>query len=206
MIREQPENGPVVVQTAPHGHVGNDASAPKLILIDGLVQSFSRDGRTLNTVHFDSLSYDLSPFAVSASARSNSVQEIQTLDLWHRAPESGGESWRSLAAAEVHSRSVKALIAFLAPVIGVAAILAGGFKRTGTAFRIVVAIALMLGVNSLRGALETEVSRNPDIWWILYSAPVLGAALVLALGWVGISRWRKTWDGIEGRLTPGWGR
>ncbi len=206
VIRERPEDGPSVVHTAPYGSIGNDSPAPKLLLLDGVIQTFTHGGRTLNTVHFDSLSYDLAPFAKSTRERTGSVQEVPTPELRRLAAAPDGGHLRDSAVAERHSRSVKALIAFLAPVIGVAAILAGGFKRTGAAFRIIVAIALMLAVNSLRGALEAEAARHPDFWWILYAAPAFGSALVLALGWVGVSSWRKTWDSIESGLAPGWSR
>ncbi|MDE2792134.1 MAG: LptF/LptG family permease [Paracoccaceae bacterium] len=206
LIRERTDKDWFIIHTAPRGELRTNSDTPHLLLVDGMVQNLREEDRTLGTVQFDSLAFDLTRFASSVGSRTRTVRETSTTQLLRGPPanaDGGGGDWHRHAVVEGHGRVIRALLAFLAPIIGVSALLVSGYSRAGFLFRILLAIALMLAINSLRGVIDTEILAFPAAWPLLYVPALAGTAAVVLLASIGISRWRWRWSRIEDALFAG---
>ncbi|MBL4750752.1 MAG: LptF/LptG family permease [Amylibacter sp.] len=189
LIKETTDSGLQIIHTAPTGRLVDNPDDAKLVLIDGTLQQFDKESRLLNVVQFDSFSYDLSQFSKNLGPRTISVNAKVTTSLpWFIAsatPENLGY------AIEAQSRLVKTLFSLLMPLLGAAVLFSGNFSRAGFSYRIIFAISLLLGLNTLRGLTESFVVKSPSLSFVLYTPAIgsLGIILLLILisskGWSG---------------------
>jgi lipopolysaccharide export system permease protein len=90
-----------------------------------------------------------------------------------------------MIASALHTRVLDALMALVAPLLGVAALLMGGFRRTGFLARILGAVLLMIAVNSMQGALVSMTLKTDIAIWIIYIPIVFAIGISIALLWIG---------------------
>jgi lipopolysaccharide export system permease protein len=102
---------------------------------------------------------------------------------------------RARLIAEAHERISNALNGFVAPLIGFAALLVGGFSRFGIWRQIMGAIVALIVVQVLTQAGQGAVRGNENAWPLAYVGPAFG--LVMAMGLLLIAdrptllRWRR---------------
>lgn len=178
-----------VIHSAPLGKVIEQDNEVKLLLIDGLVEQFNPDSKLLNVVKFDSFSYDLTQFSKDLGPLQQSAAQTITPNLpWsiktatHDARE---------AAIDAQSRLVRGLFCIIMPLLGAAILFSGSFSRGGFMLRIIFAIAILLGLNTLRGASESFVSKQPDLWWVLYSPIILSVFITCLLLLITTKGWNQ---------------
>jgi len=177
--RRDPNN--IVTHTANSGRIIATDDAPKLVLFKGSIQQYRPQPRTLNTVQFDSLSYDLSQFAHKVQQRHLMVRELSTLDLLWPTPGSEAAALsKESRIIEAHTRLVKSLLAIVVPMIGAIILISSGYNRSGFFFRISLGVLFMVGINSIRGLVQGWVTQDVSLWPVLY-APVLFSAMAGAL-------------------------
>ena len=178
-----------VIHTAPLGKVVEQEDEVKLLLIDGLVEQFDPETRLLNIVKFDSFSYDLTQFSKDLGPLRRSAAQTITPNLpWSikTATRDGRE-----AAIDAQSRLVRGLFCIIMPLLGAAILFSGSFNRRGFMLRIIFAIGILLGLNTLRGASESFVSKQPDLWWVLYSPIFLSVFITCLLLLVTTKGWNQ---------------
>ena len=83
-----------------------------------------------------------------------------------------------------HDRNAKTLLALFFPVLGMAVLLVGGYRRSGFTLRIIAGVLMMAGLDSFRGATRSWVIDSPAIWPAQYLSPILSIALIVFLLWV----------------------
>lgn len=203
LVSEHLDGGWILIHTAPHGHLVTEGDRPGLLLDDGVIQKFDADGRTLGTAHFDQLNYSLQRYAHDEAERFRLLRDMPTPEIIGKLFRHESPVWAANAVVEINERLVKALLAFLAPLIGMSALLVSSFSRSGFLFRILVATALMVLINLLRGIIESSVHTHPETWPVLYVPVAVGAATVCALCAIGASRWHTNWGRFEERLSMG---
>ena len=203
LVSEHLDGGWALVHTAPHGHLVTEGDRPGILLDNGVIQKFDADGRTLGTAHFDQLNYSLQRYAHDETERIRLLRDMPTPEIIGNLYAQEEPGWAAHAVVEINERLVKALLAFLAPLIGISALLVSSFSRSGFLFRILVAVALMVLINLLRGIIESNVHVRPETWPILYVPVVAGAATVCVLCAIGASRWHTNWGRFEERLSMG---
>ena len=173
-------------------HVGYTASraflvraenGPQLVMVDGLAQTLDRSTGRLLTTRFEDFAYDVSSLVPNVDNRRRNQRELDTATLY-RADAATQEETRATPARlieEANSRTSQALLALLAPLLGFAALLQGGFSRFGLWKQILLAIALMVVVETVR-SYGTELARD-DLrsWSFSFLAPAFGALLIALL-------------------------
>lgn len=99
-----------------------------------------------------------------------------------------------LLTKAIHERSAKALLAVIAPLIGFAAMIAGGFSRFGLWRQIFLAFGLLIFVKSIDSAAVSAVRRAAENWPLLYSAILAGFCVAVLLLWYAANpnMWRKS--------------
>lgn len=173
LINDRRNSDVIVTHTATSGQIIASEQSPKLVLFNGSIQQYRPETRTLSTVQFDSLSYDLSQFAHKVQQRHLMVRELSSRNLlW---PDDGSEAAALPLVSrviEAHGRLVKSLLAIVVPLIGAIILISSGYNRSGFFFRISLGVLFMVAINSVRGLVQGWVSQDVDLWPILY-APVL---------------------------------
>jgi lipopolysaccharide export system permease protein len=191
IINDRREPSAVVTHTANEGQIIREANAPKLVLKKGSIQQFFPKTRTLSIIQFDGLNYDLSQFSNDIEERTTLIAETFSWNL---------PSLPSVSAAqEIHSRTVKALLAFVVPSLGAIVLLSAGYSRSGFFLRITLGIGFMLGANAVRGFVEGFVENGTAGWPILYTPVVLAFMVILVMLRLGQAPWKS---GLLGLLCP----
>lgn len=186
LIRERDENEGESLYTALQGKILQDESSAQILLLDGSIQQLDREANSLSVIKFDSLSYDLSRFG-SFGVERKIGPDAMTSPALLGANSSNGASQQVMDRhrSTVHERILDALIAFVAPLIGVAALLVGRFRRTGFMVRILGAVLLMVAVNALQGALVSATLKSGLPIGIIYTPIVVSIGISWILLWIG---------------------
>ncbi len=186
LIREKDGSGNETLYTSLHGQVVQDDLSAKIVLLDGSVQRLDYSTETLGVVQFDSLSYDLSRFGNFGAERTVGADDLTTPAL---ILPSGSDARSGFAREKIntalHTRVLDALTGLIAPLIGVAALLVGRFRRTGFLARILGAVVLMIAINAMQGALISLTLKTGIFIWIIYIPVVLAVAISTMLLWIG---------------------
>ena len=180
MISERTATGSTITHLAQKGQAVTQGDVTKLLLFNGTIQDFSPDDISLSVIQFGSLSYDLSQFGDDILARETDPDERFTGDLRAYTNSLADTSDdRARHSANFHNRFVKPLLAFLSPLIGMSALLVGGFSRSGFVLRIVLGIVLMFSINSFRGVCISWVTSKGAPWFMAYT-PVFLTLIIIA--------------------------
>ncbi|MGH1465567.1 MAG: LPS export ABC transporter permease LptF [Cognatishimia sp.] len=191
--RSNPEQS--ITYTADEAYLINDASGPKLIMVDGLAQVQNRDDGRLFTTNFADFSYDISAFLRQSSNQKRALQRIPSLELIQD-PTLVARSldlnpgW---VAAELHGRVAQVLMCVVAALIGFATLLLGGFSRFGVWQQIVLAFVILVVLEAMKNGVSAPVRNDADAWALMYAPAAMGfgiVALMLASQAYPIS-WRR---------------
>jgi lipopolysaccharide export system permease protein len=158
-------------------------TGPKLVMIDGMSQTLARDSGRLSVTHFSDLTRDLSGMLGDGRRDPVTVEELRTPALLAADPAVLAETGATRAdfLSEAHGRFAQAFLALAAALIGFAALLLGAFSRFGLWRQILGAIILLILVQMVANAATAASLRRPDLWPLVYAAPLLGLALGTAM-------------------------
>lgn len=172
-----------VTYTAREALLIRGTSAPTLVMIDGMAQRYDRIERNLSVTRFDDFAFDLEGLVEAIARNRSRPQELGTRMLLEASAETQaltGAS-RSALVAEAHERIGNSLNGLVAPLIGFATLLLGGFSRFGIWRQIIGAIFALILVQMLTQIGQDTVQGNADLWFAAYVGPVFGTLLALGL-------------------------
>lgn len=179
------------------------AEGPKLVMLDGLAQGMGGDGRRLSLTGFDEITYDLAPL-IGGGGPDLQLRELSTPTLLRAAPETLSEIGASRAEAlqEGYDRLAHPLLAVVTAVIGGAALLLGGFSRTGHWRQILGAITVMAIIQMLNN-FGAGLALRDAAYAPLSFLPVALGALTAAgmLWWAGRRKRGLGWRGPPARTS-----
>ncbi len=157
--------------------------APSLVMIDGMAQAYDKDSRRLSVTRFDDFAFDLEGLVDAVTSGKRRPDELSTPVLFAASPatqELTGAS-RARLLAEAHERIGNALNGLVAPLIGFAALLVGGFSRFGVWRQILGAIGALIFVQMLTQAGQGAVESDENAWPLAYVGPLFGFLLAMLL-------------------------
>lgn len=163
-------------------------SGARLIMIDGMAQTLSARRETLSLTYFEDFSYDISALIPDTPSGPRSARAIPTLELISDMKTIEAEEGfsRGTLIEELHVRFTRPLNCLAIALLGLSTLLLGGFSRFGLWRQMVGAFALLILLETLRGAVSPPVLSNPGLWPLLYAPPLLAIALsALFLQWAG---------------------
>ncbi|WP_316013094.1 LPS export ABC transporter permease LptF [Roseobacter sp. HKCCA0434] len=173
-IHDAREPGQSITYTASQAQLTRGDGRLQLVLFDGAAQQFADAGRQLSVLDFDRFAYDLGPTTQETVMRRPRASDfgIATLldppyKIWN-----GNTAFRDELFVTAHERMSEPLYALAFPMLGIAAVLGGPFRRGGSSRRIVVAVALAIGARSAGIAAVSAAERTPEIWPLLYVIPL----------------------------------
>ena len=154
---------------------------PYLILLNGSAQEYSSRG-VLNQLSFNRLPFDLTPYTSTSERIRYKPADMWLTQLLNPAPgDIASGATRGELAAEGHARLSSPLYALTAMTMALAALLGGGFSRTGYTPRIAKAAAAFLVVRVIGYGLAAASAWNGWLNVLQYLAPIIFGALALRL-------------------------
>lgn len=159
---------------------------PKLLMLEGVMQTLNTRTEQLAVTSFSDFTYDLKGMIAPPQSRNRSRAELSTADLLHPTAAVLQETGDTRAALlfEGHSRFAQPLLALAAAMIGFASLLLGAFSRFGLWRQILVATVLLLGVQTISTVATSLGSRSEFGWVLAYAAPVLGLMIATTELWL----------------------
>jgi lipopolysaccharide export system permease protein len=175
--------GRTVTYTAREALLIRGQEAPSLVMIDGMAQLYDEADRRLSVTRFEDFAFDLEGLVEGVTAGRRKPDELSTTALLAASEETQAltRSTRSQLVGEAHERISNALNGLVAPLIGFAALLVGGFSRFGVWRQIIGAIVGLIVVQMLTQAGQGMVRRDADLWPMAYLGPVVGLGLAMFL-------------------------
>lgn len=188
------------IYTARRALLARSDSGPKLVMLDGMVQTLAIDSTRLSTTRFADFTYDLAGVLASRTPPRRTVYALSTFDLLAPTAALLAESGQSAAAFrfEIHNRFAQSLLSTAAALVGFSALLLGAFSRVGLWRQILFAVVLLIGVQLVNTASTSFGLRDPRVWPLVYAAPLLGVGLAGLLLWLAEHpRRRRTGTTVE---------
>lgn len=202
LIQEQASPDLTVTHIAQDGQVVKDGDTTTLVLKSGSIQRYNTKTEAFSLVQFETLAFDMTQLGQDVDPRKNVLSELtsptlsQKTDLMSEADPSLGR-----AVSLFHDRHAKTLLALLFPVLGMAVLLVGGYRRAGFTKRIISGVLIMAGLDSFRGATKSWVADAAELWPTQYFAPLLCAGLIVGLLWLA-SKDLKDFNPFAKRVLP----
>lgn len=168
-----------IIYTAAEAYLLRNGDATTLIMVDGLAQRMEQDGLRLATAKFADFSFDISSLVKSDAVKETKIANLTTPTLlrsWNTVQKTSGRS-AGAVAEELHARFAQPLFCIIAALIGFSTLLIGGFSRFGVWREIVIAFALLIFLDGVRGTLSSEVVGNAALWPLLYFPSMIGAVI-----------------------------
>ena len=172
--------------TAQSARLIRSGEDPFLLMFNGSVQTFDVDGRVLSLTRFDEATYALKEIVASTRDVRRSLNELSTWALLRPTPELLDEIDRPLARllVEGHERFSQAALTVVAPLLGFAVLLVGGYSRFGIWRRVLVAVVLVVVVKTADTALVDLALSDAALWPAVYAGSAGALALIALVLWV----------------------
>ncbi len=174
-----------VIYTASEAYLVREGMQTTLIMVDGLAQRMQVEGKRLSTAKFDDFSFDISNLVQQDSELATRVEFLNTVQLSRDTAtlqQVTGASEGEIAE-EFHSRFARPLFALVTALIGFSALLVGGYSRLGIWREIILAFALLILIDGMRGAISGEVVKSAELWPLIYAPSATGLLIAIGLLW-----------------------
>jgi len=161
--------------------VRGSADSTNLIMLDGLVQYFDTDNRSLFTTRFREFAYDLKGLLPDSTTPQRSAVQLSTLELLSAEEGLSAETGQTSAflMAEAHNRNVQALMAFVGAMLGFSSLLTVRFSRFGAWPQIGHALIFVVLIK-LAETTSGQLARQTLGYWPAAYLPIFfGAAVIV---------------------------
>lgn len=174
-----------VIYTAAEAYLLRNGDATTLIMVDGMAQRLNAQDNRLATAKFRDFSFDISSLVTKQADEYLTVENMTTPALianWTDVAALTGDS-PGVVAEELHARFAQPLFCIIAALVGFATLLLGGYSRFGVWREALLAFALLIAIDGMRGTLVAQVRADATLWPLIYLPSLVGAVLVLAMLW-----------------------
>lgn len=176
-----------VIHTARKAFVVRGDPAPKLVMLDGATQTLARADGRLSVTRFADFTLDLDGLVKGGAGGGVALNALPTRALlWpDDAVMASTRASRAEMLEEGHSRLASPMLAVAAALLGMSALLLGGFSRFGLWRQMALAVVLLIGVQLVWTWSGALAIRSATAWPALYLSPALGLSVAIALLWWG---------------------
>lgn len=187
-LRDARDPARVTTYTATRARLVRTVSGPRLLMYDGIAQTLLLPERRLSLTRFDTFGTDVTAL-LAGGGRAGSprdIRELSTATLLRADPELARELGETpdRMLVEAHQRFAKPLLALVAPVVGFATLLIGGFSRFGVRKQLLASVLLVVALSTLDNVINDAAGDASPGWPLVYVPPAAGLALALFLLWL----------------------
>lgn len=182
-LSDRSDPGRAVTYSAARAHLIEAGGAPRLVMLDGMVQSYVPASDRLSVTHFTDFSYDIGRLFTPPQAPGRGTRWIATAELLANPQAIATEVGTPLGRVveEAHMRFAQPLLCLVAALIGFAALLVGGFSRFGVWRQIIGALVLLVVIKLAEGAVSGPVRDDARLWPLIYLPALMGALMAAGL-------------------------
>ena len=177
-----------ITYTASQAFLVRNSDSTQLVMVNGMIQTYSAESQRLFTTTFDDFAYNISALTGETDRTSRSDRELSTWELLNPSPALVAETRRSEARliALAHDRFSQSILATLGALLGFSALIVGGYSRFGVWRQIVLAILLIVLVKAIETVGLNLARTTPELWFATYLQNAVGFAIVwFLLFWAG---------------------
>ena len=196
-LQDGSNEGLEVTYTATNALLVRSDTGPRLVMFDGVAQSLDLTTGRLATVQFSDFTYNVGALIDEGRGRRVDVRELPTRVLLEATPEIADAlgvnfSWMVF---EGHDRFAQSLFVIFIPIIAASSLMLGSFSRLGVWKQIVIAVFLVLPMQIVRNAAQSQVRSDPETWPIAYSQAGIAAIVAVVMVFLAM-RQRTRFRGI----------
>ena len=169
--------------TATRAYLISDDGAVKLVMVDGMAQSFAPTDQRLFSTLFEDFAYDISGLMGEQNTQLRGIRHSTTWELIGDLRGVGivRPNDHGRIVEEIHSRVNQAFLCIVSALIGFSTLLIGQFSRFGVWRQIVAALVLLVVVKLVEGLVTDAVRSDAELWPLVYGPSVTGAAISAVL-------------------------
>jgi lipopolysaccharide export system permease protein len=181
-VHDERDRESVTTYTAKRAVLLGEGADARLVMFDGIAQTALRhEANALTVLRFDQFTYDLSRLADTDGNRRRKPSELFLTELLAMNEAEAGQRPLGAYRAEAHEALSSPLYTLALPLLAVAFVITGGFRRHGFTGRILAATVACVGLRLVGLGLKAATSAAAGFWPTMYLPPVLGVALALWL-------------------------
>jgi len=162
--------------------VRNNGDA-RLVMRDGLIQTFDKTNLLLSKIQFDEFVFDIGTLTGVHGDKRRLVQDYSTLAMLSPSPamtRATGVKANEFRL-EAHKRIEQPLQSLVYPMIGMAMLMMGSFSRFGVFRQVMAAVLLVVALSTLSVPIRSLISRDISFWPLIYLPDALGLLAVYLL-------------------------
>ncbi len=175
-----------VIYTAKSAFLVREDSGPKLVMFDGMAQTFDTQSERLFTTSFSDFSYDIGALINRAPSDRRSISEMSTMELLSPSPAllKQGPYRPAVLLKMGHDRIAQPLFAIVAALLGFSVLMVGSFSRFGVTRQILTAIVMLILLKVIESSVAGYVYANAALWPLVYLHVVIGFVLCSGMLWL----------------------
>lgn len=191
LLSDSRRAGSRTMYTAARALLVRAETGPKLVMVEGLAQTYDASTRRLSTTRFSDFAYDLGGLIGARGSGRTDERELPTAALLNpgEAVLAATGKPASVLLYEAHARFAQPLLGLVGALIGFAALLSGGFSRFGFWRQVAMAIAALVVLQLLDNAIADRALADPAFLPLVYLPGAAGLAFAAGLlAWAGRRR------------------
>lgn len=186
------------VFTAAEAYLVKEDGGSKLVMVDGMAQSLTADGR-LSITNFRDLTYDAGNLISGLDNERPDIFHLPTPELLFNTEEVSKASWASKGRImeQAHGRFSQATLCIVISIIACSTLIQGSFSRFGPGKFAAVALVILIVLKIIESAATDPVRADPANWWMMYLASIIGGLVYLVqqmhtAGYLSLRKWNRT--------------
>lgn len=166
----------------------------RLVMYEGLIQTFDQVNQTLSKIQFDEFLFDIGTLTGATTQRKTHIQTLTTPALLSPTAEIIKRTGSTDAELRMigHQRVEQPLQSLVYPLIGMAVLLLGSFSRFGVTRQILMAVGIVIFLSTLGVMFRDMAWANISRWPLLYVPDLLGLAIAYIFLWAGTKSARRS--------------
>ncbi|HEV2675926.1 MAG TPA: LPS export ABC transporter permease LptF [Aliidongia sp.] len=181
LIQDSRDKSKPITLTAEQGLIVQVDNTPRVLMINGTRQAWDADKQQQEVLTFDRYSLDLNQFRDAPGARMLQAEERFIPDLFFPTDADNDPVLRAHLLVEGNNRFLGPLYCMTFILVALAALLTGELNRRGQTKRVLVAFAIVAGLEAMSISFTNLANRNPAVIPLMYLNVLLPAAIGLGL-------------------------
>ena len=175
--------GRTTTYTSIDGFLVTEDSGPKLVMVNGIAQTFREENRELTVTKFVDFAYSISSLITGPGAHFKPLDQRSTFNMLFATEAVSAATGAPLGRVleEAHGRFNQPLLCMVAALIGFSTLLVGGFSRFGVGRQIIAAIFLLVVVKFVESLVTDPIRANPALWPLVYLQSAVGFTIAFAM-------------------------
>lgn len=193
LVHDSREKDRPVTYIAERGILAQTPAGTRLIMMDGTIETSSKNGQQLQVLHFESDTFSLDQFNAVTRNPVRKMPERFLGELLMPSEPDLEPRLRSQFFAEAHNRLSQPLFCIAFALIALAAVTRGRRQRGSIALRLTMASFAAAGLRIAAYGILGLAQRNPAVVMVFYLLPLLGAlgAVLVLMGYSPKALWQR---------------